>query len=306
MQGRILIIDDEPQILQAVRFYLEDEDFEVYTAEEGDQAVHLAETLQPDLVVLDVMMPVVDGIQVCRQLRSRSRTRLIPIIFLTAREAVEDKIKGLEAGGVDYITKPFNNQELLARIKAHIRQSQEDICSHPVTGLPGSISVEQEVNKHLHSGDIFTAIFADIEYFREYREAYGVSRSERLLGFVARLLEEMLSGTAGDNTFLGQPSYEEFLAICPPQDAASVCEKAVELFEEKNEEYYMEQHRERGELTYYDYRGNLVHVPYINLVMGGVCNAHRFVATYSALAEWGAQVTLKARAQDRSAYVLED
>src|SRR5512139_2954884 len=108
MQGRILFIDDEPEILKAVKFYLEDEDFEVHIAEEGNKAIELAESIQPDLIILDVMMPVMDGIQVCRMLRTRTRTRLIPIIFLTAREAVEDKIQGLEAGGVDYITKPFN------------------------------------------------------------------------------------------------------------------------------------------------------------------------------------------------------
>ncbi|MDY6794535.1 MAG: response regulator [Actinomycetota bacterium] len=306
MQGRILIVDDEPQILRAVKYYLEDEDFEVHTAEEGNLALHLAETLQPDLILLDVMMPLMDGIQVCRQLRSRTRTRLIPIIFLTARETVEDKIKGLEAGGVDYITKPFNNQELMARIKAHIRLSQEEISSHPVTGLPGALSVEQEVNKRLHGGSIFTAIFAGIEYFQEYREAYGVSRSERLLGFVARLLEEILVEIAGEEAFLGQPSYDGFLALCQPQDADPICKKAAKAFEERKKEYYMEQHRQRGELTYYDYRGDLVHAPYINLALGGVCNAHRFVATYSGMAEWGAQALLKARAHDQSAVVLED
>src|SRR4030042_6583789 len=117
MQGRILFIDDEPEILKAVKFYLEDEEFEVHVAEEGNKALQLAESIQPDLIILDVMMPIMDGIQVCRQLRARTRTRLIPIIFLTAREAVEDNIKGFEAGGVDYITKPFKHQELMCWIK---------------------------------------------------------------------------------------------------------------------------------------------------------------------------------------------
>lgn len=306
MQGRILLVDDEPEILKAVRFYLEDEDFEVHTADEGNKAVQLAETLQPDLIVLDVMMPVMDGIQVCRHLRSRSRTRLIPIIFLTARETVEDKIEGLEAGGVDYITKPFNNQELMARIKTHIRRSQEDISSHPLTGLPGARTVKEEVNRHLQKGDTFTAVFAVMEHFREYREAYGVSRSERFLYFVARLLEEVVFETEGDQGFLGHPAYEEFFFLCLTRKAERVCEQVLERFEKERAEYYMEQHRQRGELTYYDYRGDLLHTPFINLSLGGVCNTHRFIATYSALAEWGARAQLKARAQGKSAYVIEE
>jgi PleD family two-component response regulator len=306
MQGRILFIDDEPEILRAVKFYLEDEDFEVHVAEEGRLAVELAETLRPDLIILDVMMPDMDGIQVCRQLRSRSRTRLIPIIFLTAREAVEDKIRGLEAGGVDYITKPFNNQELLARIKAQIRRSQEDISSHPVTGLPGAPIVEEEVNRRLQKGDIFTAIFAGMEGFREYREAYGVSRSERLLLFLCRLLEDALSSPLEEGCFLGQPAYEEFLLLCPPEKAPHLCGQVIERFEQEKMDYFMEQHRQEGELTYYDYRGDLVRAPLAYLTMGVVSNSSRFAATYTALAEWGAQVRLKARAQGRSSFIIEE
>ncbi len=306
MQGRILFIDDEPEILKAVRFYLEDEDFEVHVAEEGNHAVELAESIQPDLIILDVMMPVMDGIQVCRQLRSRTRTRLIPIIFLTAREAVEDKIKGLEAGGVDYITKPFNSQEMLARIKAHIRSSREELSSHPVTGLPGAPTVESEVNARLQRGEIFTAVFVGIEHFREYREAYGISRGDRLLLSVTRLLEDALSELTADSWFMGHTSYDEYFFLCPPDSARSTCELVVERFEKEHPEYYLEQHRQLGELTYYDYRGDLIHAPFAVLAMGGICNARRFVATYAAIAEWGAQVLLKARSQGACAFVIEE
>lgn len=306
MQGRILFIDDEPEILKAVKFYLEDEDFEVHIAEDGSEAIELAESIQPDLIILDVMMPVMDGIQVCRQLRSRTRTRLIPIIFLTAREAVEDKIKGLEAGGIDYITKPFNNQELMARIKAHIRSSREELSSHPVTGLPGAPTVEGVVNGRLQEGEIFSAVFVGIEHFREYREAYGISRGDRLLLFVSRLLEEALSGLAAGRGFLGQPSYEEYFFLCPSDSAPSICELAIERFEEQRLDHYLEQHRQLGELTYYDYRGDLIHSPFVDLALGGICNAHRFVATYAAIAEWGAQVLLKARAHRACTYVIEE
>jgi len=306
VQGRILFVDDEPEILRAVKFYLEDEDFEVHITEEGNRAVELAEALRPDLIILDVMMPVTDGIQVCRQLRSRSRTRLIPIIFLTAREAVEDKIKGLEAGGDDYITKPFSNQELLARIRAHIKRSQEELSSHPVTGLPGALTVENEVNGLIQEGRIFTAVFAAMEHFRPFQEAYGVSRGERLLLYLARTLEEALDDCGAEGCFLGQPSYDECLLVVPPDRAAEVCARAADLFEGGKLEHYLEQHRRLGELTYYDYRGDLVRAPLVFLAMGGVCNSNRFVATYTALAEWGAQVLLKARALGRSGHVLEE
>jgi PleD family two-component response regulator len=306
MQGRILFIDDEPEILRAVKFYLEDEDFEVHITEDGSKAVELAESIQPDLIILDVMMPVMDGIQVCRQLRTRTRTRLIPIIFLTARESVEDKIKGLEAGGVDYITKPFNNQELMARIKAHIRSCREELFSHPVTGLPGAPTVEREVNRRLQEGAIFTTVFLGIDHFRPYREAYGISRGDRLLLSVSRLLEEAIAGLPAGEAFLGQPSYEEFVFLCPSDTAQALCGQVIERFEEERPEHYLEQHRQLGELTYYDYKGDLNRVPFVAVALGGVCNARRFIATYGAIAEWGAQVLLKARAHGSSACVIEE
>ncbi len=306
MRGRILFIDDEPEILKAVKFYLEDEDFEVYVAEEGNAALELAESVRPDLIILDVMMPAMDGFQVCRQLRARTRTRLIPIIFLTARGGVEDKVLGLEAGGIDYVTKPFNNQELLARVKAHIRHSQEEAASHPVTRLPGGPSVEEEVNRNLQEEGTFTTVFVAIDHFRAYREAYGVSRSERVLQSVARLLENAVYSPEDGLSFLGQPAYEEFLFICSPERADETCAGIIADFEERKPSFYLEQHRQREELTYYDYHGELVRSPFMNLIMGGVCNSRRFVASYPALAEWGAQALLKAHSRGCSAYIIEE
>lgn len=306
MQGKILFIDDEPEILNAVKFYLEDEDFEVHVSTDGTRAVELAESLRPDLIILDVMMPVTDGIQVCRQLRSHTRTRMIPIIFLTARESVEDKIQGLEAGGVDYITKPFNNQELMARIKAHIRLSRETLAGHPVTGLPGALTVEDEVNRRLQRGEIFTAIFGEIDHLHEYREAYGVSRCDRLLLRLSKLFEEEMNALLGREGFLGQPAYDDFVFLCPPEKAEPLCQRLIERFEAEKGDFYLELHRQRGELVYYDYRGNTVTAPLANFVLGGVCNSRRFVATYSALAEWSAQVLMKARSRGTSTFVIEE
>ena len=119
MQGRILFIDDEPEILKAVKFYLEDEDFEVYVAEEGNAALELAESVRPDLIILDVMMPAMDGITAVAKLRERWN---FPIILLTAKGEDGDKVLGLTVGADDYVTKPFNPMEVLARVKAQLRR----------------------------------------------------------------------------------------------------------------------------------------------------------------------------------------
>jgi DNA-binding response OmpR family regulator len=121
MSTTILVADDEDSIVQLAKLYLSTEGFRVYTARDGQEALEAARRLKPDLVVLDLMMPRLDGWEVCRRLRKDSA---IPIIMLTARTEDVDKIVGLELGADDYVTKPFNPRELVARVKAVLRRAQ--------------------------------------------------------------------------------------------------------------------------------------------------------------------------------------
>ncbi|MBT5574222.1 phosphate regulon transcriptional regulator PhoB [Alphaproteobacteria bacterium] len=125
----VLIADDEPNQLELVRFNLEQADFSVITAEDGEQAVILAQELTPDIILLDWMMPNMSGIDVCRKLRSKSSTREIPIIMLSARGEEGDRILGLDVGADDYISKPFSPVELIARIKAVLRRTRPSLAN---------------------------------------------------------------------------------------------------------------------------------------------------------------------------------
>lgn len=119
MQGKILVVDDEKPIADILKFNLEKEGYEVICAFDGQEAVELAFSADPDLILLDLMLPVKDGMDVCREVRAKRTT---PIIMLTAKDTELDKVLGLELGADDYVTKPFSNRELLARVKAHLRR----------------------------------------------------------------------------------------------------------------------------------------------------------------------------------------
>ena len=121
MQGKVLVVDDERSIVDIISFNLEREGFTVITAENGRQALELWEREKPDLILLDVMMPEMDGLETCRKIREHSN---VPILMLTARAEEMDKVLGLEFGADDYITKPFSMRELLARVRTNIRRSQ--------------------------------------------------------------------------------------------------------------------------------------------------------------------------------------
>ncbi len=132
---KILVVDDEATILQTLRFNLERNGYVVCTAGDGRQALSVAETEKPDLIVLDIMLPALDGIEVCREIRRRRSST--PVVMLTAKDQEIDKVLGLEIGADDYITKPFSVYELLARVKAHLRRASQQIVEPPAPVLRG-------------------------------------------------------------------------------------------------------------------------------------------------------------------------
>jgi len=137
LQEKILVVDDEQPIADILKFNLEKEGYQVVCAYDGIRAVELALSEDPDLILLDLMLPLKDGMDACREIRAQSNT---PIIMLTAKDSEIDKVLGLEMGADDYVTKPFGNRELLARVKAHLRRqtnNQQTAKAEPAPGKEG-------------------------------------------------------------------------------------------------------------------------------------------------------------------------
>jgi two-component system OmpR family response regulator len=150
-EARLLVVDDEPNILELLSASLRFAGFDVATAPDGQQALQLVESFQPDLVVLDVMMPGIDGFEVMRRMRERQQA--MPVLFLTARDATEDKLTGLTSGGDDYITKPFSLEEVVARIRAVLRRTQDGDPRKAVRVLRfGDIELDDELHEVLKAG----------------------------------------------------------------------------------------------------------------------------------------------------------
>jgi PleD family two-component response regulator len=122
-RGKILIVDDTPSMIYMVKTVLEKEGYEIIVATTGEKGITRAEKTEPDLILLDVLMPGMDGFETCRRLKAEERTREIPVIFMTGLSAIETKVAGFEAGGVDYVTKPIESRELLVRVRTHLTLS---------------------------------------------------------------------------------------------------------------------------------------------------------------------------------------
>ena len=142
MAKKILVVDDEKPISDIVKFNLDKEGYDVVTAYDGEEALKKVESESPDLILLDLMLPKIDGLEVARQIRKEHDT---PIIMLTAKDSEIDKVLGLELGADDYVTKPFSNRELVARVKANLRRT---------SSANAAGSEEDEANRELEVGDL--------------------------------------------------------------------------------------------------------------------------------------------------------
>src|SRR3990170_2515813 len=146
-KGRILVVEDDFDISNMLRIYFTGQGFEVSVAPRGGEALELTRKSLPHLIVLDIMLPDMDGYAVCKELRTTTRTSHIPIIFLTQKDERSDKITGLELGADDYITKPFDIEELKLRVTNAIRRSLREALTHPVTNLPAGKLIEEQLKR---------------------------------------------------------------------------------------------------------------------------------------------------------------
>lgn len=196
---RIFIVDDVPKNIQVVGTILRQADYQIYIAQNGLQAIEMATEIQPDLILLDIMMPGLDGLETCQRLKKIPETRDIPVIFLTAKAEEEDIVKGLEIGAVDYITKPFNASVLLARVRTHLilrRQSKQLQSLADKDGLTLLANrrrfdefIDTEWRRNMRTGSALSMIMLDIDYFKLYNDTYGHLQGDEVLKQVANVLK---------------------------------------------------------------------------------------------------------------------
>src|SRR5438093_4964826 len=153
--------------------------------------------MRPDLVLLDVMMPRIDGFEVAQRLRRNPVTANTSIIMLTAKALSTDKVLGLTAGADDYIIKPFDPIELLARVKGTLRRAKEMRNLSPLTGLPGNIRIQEEIERMVRDGDSFAMLYCDLENFKAYNDQKGFVRGDRLIQSTARIIQDAVAEFAG-------------------------------------------------------------------------------------------------------------
>lgn len=254
---KLVIAEDDDAVAHLVAATLGDAGFLCLRARDGDEALNLTRTELPDLLVLDVMMPKMDGIEVCRRIKADVVLSRIPILMLTSLAGVDDRVAGLEAGADDYLPKPFDLRELAARVRALIRQSRRERDRNPTTNLPSSQAIEDKVNTLLQKKQPFTVLYIDIENYRSFADAYGYRKADEVIAFTGNLILSQVRALSDPPAFLGHVGGDDFLVIANSDIADTLSTGIEETFLEAISSFYSEEDRQTGFLSIQDDRGEV-------------------------------------------------
>lgn len=242
----ILVVEDDFDIANMLRIYFSGQQYEVQIAPRGNDALTMTRKQLPDLIILDIMLPDMNGYDVCRELRTTSRTSHIPIIFLTQKDERSDKIIGLELGADDYITKPFDIEELKLRVQNAIRSVEIQVNRDPKSGLPKGQIIEDELRALMHAEHDWTYIDVKLNNFESFYEVYGFVARDEVKKFMTRLISEVLNEQGTKDDFVGHPADDNFIIITHMGDPDKLKHRLVERFNSDVKQHYSFIDRERG------------------------------------------------------------
>ncbi len=305
MPETILVVDDDPDIARFVEVNLRSAGYDVSVASDGEQALDKAGTLRPDLVLLDVMMPRIDGFEVAQRLRRNPQTANTSIIMLTAKALSTDKVLGLTAGADDYIIKPFDPIELLARVKGTLRRAKEMRNLSPLTGLPGNIRIQEEIERNVREDRPFAVLYADLDNFKAYNDQKGFVRGDRLIQATARIIQDAVVEFAGSDGFVGHVGGDDFVAVVPPEAAEDTSKRIVEAFDGQIHEFYEVEDVERGFVEVEDRKGVLQKLPLAGVSVGIATTEVRKFAHYGEAVAVATEMKQFAKREPNSSYAVD-
>lgn len=301
----ILVVDDDEDIARFVEVNLRLEGFEVAVANNGEQALQSAFDRLPDLVLLDVMMPKLDGYQVVERLRSDPRTRHMSVVMLTAKSLSADKVVGLTSGADDYIIKPFDPVELVARVKSALRRSREMRDVNPLTRLPGNVQVQEKVIELVEAQRDFALMYVDLDNFKSFNDYYGFLRGDEVIKLLAKCVSETIRSYGQHDAFVGHVGGDDFVTIVTPPSCEAIAKEICERWDRSIVELYDPKDVARGFIVVADRRSQVHHFPLVTVSIGVASTARRPITSHWEASEIATEMKQVAKRQPGSTYAMD-
>ncbi len=276
----VLIADDAPSNLHLLHDILTKSGYEVLVAENGEEVLEILEEESPDIFLLDIMMPGMDGLELCRRIKSMSRFTATPIVFITAKNSSTDIVQGFSAGAVDYIPKPFNEAEILVRVQTHIRLHdvlmelerlrQLALDANPLTQLPGNNSILKAIAEALNDERLLSVVYADIDNFKAFNDKYGFAAGDQVLRFTANRIVAAVEAACGKGRMVGHVGGDDFVFITPADCTRAAVDRLIRDFDQGIRSFYSDEDMEKGEIRVKDRNGKLRSFPLMTISLGVV------------------------------------
>jgi len=242
---KILIVEDDLDVAEMLNAYFRVQGYEVFTVNWGEDGVRAGQTILPDLIILDIRLPDIDGYEVARRLRADRRTQEIPIIFLTEKRERLDRLQGFEVGADDYITKPFDVQELRLRVRNALKRISQGTLTNPVSGLPEGPLVEERLSDAIHKSG-WSLLHISISHLDSFREAYGFVASDDVLRAISMMIHNTMKETGSNEDFLGHVSPTDFVVTMAPGSMPAFHERIRSRLEQSLDYFYPIKDREQA------------------------------------------------------------
>jgi PleD family two-component response regulator len=245
LKSKILIVEDDLDVAEMLNAYFRVQGYEVFTVNWGEDGVRAAQTVLPDLMILDIRLPDIDGYEVARRVRTDRRTNEIPIIFLTEKRERIDRLQGFEVGADDYITKPFDVQELRLRVRNALKRVSQGSLTNPVSGLPEGPLVEERLSDVIHKSG-WALLHICINHLDAFREAYGFVASDDVLRAISLMINNTMKENSSTEDFLGHISPTDFVIVITPANLPAFQERIRSRLEQSLDYFYPIKDREQA------------------------------------------------------------
>ncbi|NTV63346.1 MAG: response regulator [Oscillochloris sp.] len=272
----ILIVDDEPDIAYLIAAQFTSEGYLTTVVGSGTEVLRIVREQQFDLILLDLLLPDIDGFTVLGGLRAQPETQLTPIILLSAINSSADKVRGLQLGADDYITKPFSDVELNARVQAAMRRSEREGGANPSTRLPGNIAIERAISRRIDQHDTgFAVCYCDLDNFKAYNDTYGFLKGDAVIQRTAQILLDTVREYGNPDDFVGHIGGDDFVVITSLDRLDTVCNRVIERFDATAPLLYDREARTRGYISGHDRQGRPTTFPLVSISIIAVSSRFR-------------------------------
>jgi PleD family two-component response regulator len=292
-KARLLVVEDDIDIGNMLKIYFSGMDFDVDVAMRGSDALEKTKQVLPHLIVLDIMLPDIDGYEVCRSLRTNMRTSHIPVIFLTQKDERSDKLQGLELGADDYITKPFDIEELKLRVQGAIRRSERESLTDPRSGRPAGRLIEDQLRRIIREKG-WALLDTGINHFEPFKNVYGFVAGDDVVRFTSMLIEEVVDELGTPSDFIGHAGGDNFIIITTEDKAEAIKARLKERFDQEVQTHYNFMDRQQGFIQSPASGETIVKAPFMTMAVGVVSSSQYSFADIREITELSAE----ARRQD--------